>query len=114
MRADVQKILSRVGSLPPLPDIVLKLQERLRDPEVSLSELSTLVMKDPAFTADILRIANSPFYGLSRPTSSLASHSTYCSTLRNSCTRISPRTSRPADPASLRDFAPHSSCLVAA
>lgn len=71
MRADVQKILSRVGSLPPLPDIVLKLQERLRDPEVSLSELSTLVMKDPAFTADILRIANSPFYGLSRPTSSL-------------------------------------------
>jgi putative nucleotidyltransferase with HDIG domain len=49
--------------LPPFPPIALRLLDILAKDEVETQEIITLVRKDPAFSASILRLANSASYG---------------------------------------------------
>ena len=46
------------------PIIYHKLQKALSDPDVSFGDFSDIIGTDPNLAARILRIANSPFYGL--------------------------------------------------
>lgn len=46
-------------NLPPIPDTALRVQEALSDPNVTIEKLSRIVLSEPAFTARLLRIANS-------------------------------------------------------
>ena len=46
------------------PVIYLKLQKALSDPDVSFGDFSDIISADPNLAARMLRIANSPFYGL--------------------------------------------------
>ncbi|NIQ02208.1 MAG: HDOD domain-containing protein [Nitrospinaceae bacterium] len=50
-----------LGSPPP---IYYKLQKAMQDPEVSFGDFSDIISADPNLASRLLRIANSPFYGL--------------------------------------------------
>jgi HD-like signal output (HDOD) protein len=49
-----------------LPGTVLKIMETASNEEVNLDELSNLIGRDPALAGRLLKIANSPYYGLSQ------------------------------------------------
>jgi HD-like signal output (HDOD) protein len=51
-------------SLPSLPDVVMRVNAMIDDPNVGLSEIGRLAATDPSITARVLRLANSGYYGL--------------------------------------------------
>ena len=61
-----EEILSRVKDLPPLPEVVNELIRFMNDDGASGDHLADKLAQDPALSAKALRLANSPFYGLSR------------------------------------------------
>jgi len=68
-----EKILLEVDGLPSLPQVVIKLQELLRDPDVEFRRLARIIEMDPGLTANILQLANSALLGWSGEVSSLQS-----------------------------------------
>lgn len=54
-----------------LPETALQIVKRLRDQDVSGNEISKLILTSPELTARILRMANSPLFGLSREIESI-------------------------------------------
>ncbi|MBW1708703.1 MAG: HDOD domain-containing protein [Deltaproteobacteria bacterium] len=59
-------IRERVGNLPTLPDVALKLLELTGDDDVSINQLMQVISHDPAISSRILKVANSAYYGFSR------------------------------------------------
>ena len=59
-----QTILESVTtiSLPPLPQVLVRFLALVEDEHTPLTDLAALVAQDPAFTAQLLTIANSPPY----------------------------------------------------
>ena len=51
-----------LDSLPPLPPVALRVVQVSQDPRASAADLATVVSSDPALSARILRVANSPAY----------------------------------------------------
>jgi putative nucleotidyltransferase with HDIG domain len=49
--------------LQPLPPVAVQLMRLVSSDECSFGRLSTLIRTDPAFAAEVLRIANSPLFG---------------------------------------------------
>lgn len=58
-------IAQRVRTLPSLPEVVLQLVEKLQDANADIESIAHLMSMDQALSAQVLRLANSPFYGLS-------------------------------------------------
>lgn len=54
-----QELAKNDFDLPPFPDTALRVQEALRDPDVSIDKLGGIVMSEPALAARLLRMANS-------------------------------------------------------
>lgn len=60
-----------MGVLPPMPQVVMKAQEILSDPDSGLKELASVIATDPAISVRILKIANSAYYGLAGKVTSI-------------------------------------------
>lgn len=62
-----------IENLPPLPETVMKLRDYIdkTGSEVQIQEVVNIISKDPLLTADLLRLANSPYYGFSREISTI-------------------------------------------
>lgn len=67
----VQEILARIDTLPPMPAVAVRLLEAAQDPDVDLGQVASWLERDPAMTANLLRVCNSPFYGLRREVTSV-------------------------------------------
>jgi len=67
-----ESILARIRSLPPLPETIIELQKVCSNPDASLMDLAKVIEKDPMVTANLIKAANSPFYGFSREIASVA------------------------------------------
>jgi putative nucleotidyltransferase with HDIG domain len=67
----MDKILARVDELPPMPEVVFKAQALLADPDSSAKELAALLETDQAIATQVLKMANSAFYGMSGRVSSI-------------------------------------------
>ena len=65
-RANIKKIIMDIKTLPTLPGIILRLKDLSENNKASLPEIAKLLTSDPVLSARILRLANSPFYGLYR------------------------------------------------
>lgn len=63
--------LESVNNLPTFPQIALEITYLLRKESTSAKNLYDLISKDPILISQILRTANSPFYGLRGKVSSL-------------------------------------------
>lgn len=76
-KAQTQLGGSAVGSLikdipiPPRPLVVQQMQEEMSRPEPDLRRLASIVGQDIGLTVAVLKMVNSPFYGLSRPAESI-------------------------------------------
>jgi HD-like signal output (HDOD) protein len=66
-----KKIVQSVGELPPMPQTIFKAREILQDPTSSIKDLAEVLETDPAIAAQVLKMANSPYYGMSGKVSSL-------------------------------------------
>lgn len=52
--------------LPTLPEVALRVREVAEDPEASIAQLGSVIGNDPALTARIIKVANSPLLRASR------------------------------------------------
>ena len=68
---DIDVILLQADKLSPAPQILPKLQAVLRDLNADIGEISALVKFDAALTAQIVRLGNSAFFGMSKPSKSV-------------------------------------------
>ena len=50
-------------ALPPLPEVAMRVQEVLSSPTINMRELGSLLTRDPAIVAALLRLANSAAFG---------------------------------------------------
>ncbi|RDU58950.1 cheVAW transcriptional regulator CheP [Helicobacter marmotae] len=66
-------LLKTIDNLPPLPETVMKLQQYVdtSGSEVQIQGVVDIISKDPLLTGELLRLANSPYYGFSREISTL-------------------------------------------
>lgn len=67
----IDEILSLVEHVPPFPKVMQRVMEMLHDPEVTASKLAEVIQYDEAITANVLKICNAAYFGLSRKVSSL-------------------------------------------
>ncbi|QCD45267.1 HDOD domain-containing protein [Campylobacter mucosalis] len=67
-----ESIYKKIKTLPPLDDTVIRIQRLCADENSSVSDLTSVVEKDPMLTANILHSANSPLYGFSKEVTSVA------------------------------------------
>lgn len=63
-RLDADAVRRRVAELPPLPQAALRALETLRRDDASLEDIAADIGCDASLTARVLRLANSPFYGV--------------------------------------------------
>jgi putative nucleotidyltransferase with HDIG domain len=63
---DFGLILKKIVDLPSPPIVVQRLQARIAEQDISSKEVASIIEIDQAFTARVLRLVNSPFYGFSR------------------------------------------------
>ena len=57
-------IVSHIHSLPAMPAVALELLQTLSGSDPDVDALASRIARDQAITARVLRVANSPFYGL--------------------------------------------------
>ncbi len=62
----LEKIIMDTVDVPSLPPIASKVLQLINDDYSSVNELERIISKDQAFSARLLRIANSPYYGMGR------------------------------------------------
>jgi HD-like signal output (HDOD) protein len=67
----VKLVLAKLGALPALPATYGRLSELTANPDVSLDEVASVVERDPAITANVLKIINSAYFGLPRRVASV-------------------------------------------
>lgn len=63
--------LDKVKDLSSPPTILKEILDLINNQEVSNNDLANVVLKDPSLTAQLIRIANSSFYGVSRQITSV-------------------------------------------
>jgi HD-like signal output (HDOD) protein len=63
---DLFSIVAGVGDLATLPSTVVELLYLLKDPTVCASDVVKVLERDPAMTANVLKLSNSAFYGARR------------------------------------------------
>lgn len=62
---NVIELVKGVDGLVTLPDVFIRINQLVEDPNSTTSDISKAVSQDPSFTVRLLRVANSPFYGFS-------------------------------------------------
>ncbi len=67
-----EALLALLERVPPLPAIVLELLRSLDDENANIAQLARKIGLDPPLSARILRVVNSPFYGMQGQVSSLS------------------------------------------
>lgn len=69
---NVHELAASVRDLATLPDIYLRLRRLANDPASTVGALAEVVSADAALSSRLLRLVNSPFYGLSSKVDSIA------------------------------------------
>lgn len=67
----MERILKHIDYLPPFPVTVAKALSLLRQPEVTVDEITEVIKFDQAIATNLLRLCNSSYVGLRRPVTSV-------------------------------------------
>jgi HD-like signal output (HDOD) protein len=59
--------IARIEKFSPAPLILARAMKLLRDPQSDIADIAALVARDPSLTANLIRWANSAFYGTGLP-----------------------------------------------
>jgi putative nucleotidyltransferase with HDIG domain len=68
---DIQGIIDDIETLKPIPPIAVQIMGMAADPNRSMDEIADLIVVDPFITANLLKVCNSAYFGLSRKVESL-------------------------------------------
>jgi len=60
----LQKLISKVDSLPSLPETYAKLQQVIKNPDSGLGDVAEVIEQDLAMSAKVLQLVNSAFFGI--------------------------------------------------
>ena len=63
-KPDLQEIVSKIVTLPTLPQLARQIAVLVNDPKSSTADVGEAIRRDPATAARILRLVNSAYYGL--------------------------------------------------
>jgi len=72
MSQEVQSLVKGVSDLVSLPEVAIRITEMVDDPDSSAEDMGKVIAQDPGLAARLLRIANSPLYGLSAEVSTIS------------------------------------------
>ncbi len=67
----LEEILNLAKHAPPFPKVAQRVMEMIEDPAVKAQDLAEIIQFDEAITANVLKICNAAYFGLSRKVSSL-------------------------------------------
>lgn len=70
---EIRKIVGAVSQLPSLSSTYTDLTRAVKDPKISIRQVTEIIERDIAMSAKVLQLANSAFFGLSRKVTSLPS-----------------------------------------
>lgn len=62
--ASILTLVNQTLELPTLPEVLVRLNDVMADPDVSVDRVAQVVAADPAVSANVLRLVNSAYYGL--------------------------------------------------
>lgn len=65
MKTNIAELVQGVGALITLPDVFIRINQLIEDPNSNMTDIARVVGQDPSFTVRLLRVANSSFYGFS-------------------------------------------------
>lgn len=65
MKTNIAELLKEVEGLVTLPDVFVRINRLVEDPDSSSADIANAISQDPSFTLRLLRVANSPLYGFS-------------------------------------------------
>jgi HD-like signal output (HDOD) protein len=65
-------LVNNTIELPTMPEVLLKLNDVLANPDTSADDVAKVVARDPAVATNVLRIVNSAYYGLQVRVSSVS------------------------------------------
>jgi len=74
---DITKIIEHVDRLKPIPKVAHKVLMIAEDPLSSMADLAAVIQYDQAITANILKVSNSPYFGLRKKVDSIQQAITY-------------------------------------
>lgn len=66
MTISKEEIFERLHQLPSMPSVILELMDSFNRENLDTAELAEMISRDQGLSAKLLRVANSPFYGLPR------------------------------------------------
>lgn len=67
LKSKVDEVLQDVNKLPAISSVVSKVLEKLQKPDVNIADLAQEISKDPAITANVIKLSNSAYYRASKP-----------------------------------------------
>ena len=67
----INQMLKEIKSLKPMPQVATQIIKIAEDPKSSMADAAELVMYDPSLTANVLKLCNSAYFGLSRKVDSV-------------------------------------------
>ncbi len=62
---DAGELVKDIGGLVTLPDVYLRINQLVEDPQSRIEDIAKVISQDPSFTVRLLRVANSALYGRS-------------------------------------------------
>lgn len=65
-KVSIEEVVAKVDELPSLPHIVVRVMELTEDPDSTAFDINEVINQDQNMTAQVLRMANSVYYGYSR------------------------------------------------
>jgi putative nucleotidyltransferase with HDIG domain len=68
---NLKKIMSNIRSFPSMPATGAKMLTMLEDPETSVDEIEDVLRHDPGLTGNVLKLANSAYFGIPSKVSSV-------------------------------------------
>ena len=71
-KRDVRTEIQRINEVVSFPPVVAEILQAMSDADVTMAKVTSIIESDPALTAKILRVANSPFYGLRRDVTNIS------------------------------------------
>jgi len=78
----LQVLIKEIKNLRPIPAVVNSLLEVVDNPNASMKDITKIIQYDPAITAEILRTANSAYFGLKHPAETIQEAATMVGTDR--------------------------------
>ena len=69
--SNAKKFIEKFTDIHPLPDVITTVTRLVNDPESTMKDFEEVIKIDPILVSRLLRLVNSPYYGLVQPVDSI-------------------------------------------